>query len=535
MDDDTPQPEPHPEGAAIASAAAFMIFAILASAAAGVVREMVYAAKFGAGASMSAFTQAFRVPDLVYFLIAGGALRTGFIPVFAGYWEKGEHDKAWRTFQAVFGAVILVGLGIVALGMLLSGPLAQLVAGGKKLPAEEVRSCAKFMRIMFPAQVFFAAGGLLAGVQNARRRFFWPGIGPVVYNLVLIFAALLFADIYGLTSQSAAVVVGAFVASFLLQLLALARYGRHILPRIDFRDEGLRQMLLLVGPVILGLSIPEVNKIIVNRFALDVTAAGSGILYYTDHLGTLTVRAFGAGIAIATYPFLSALAARGELDEFKQRLSEGLRHVVFLSLPAVVLIVVLREPIIHLLFLRGKFTPEHAAAVSSTLIWYSLGVVPFAMLAVAARAFYAFKDMRTPVICAALAVATSIVAVLALKGPFGLEGCALAWALAPIVNVALLLIVLRRRMGPLGGRRLLSTALTTAGLSATMGLLAHLTLTVAAGRYDYHAQDTAARAVCLAVPALVGLGSFAALSYVLRVEEARTALNVLLRRVRRAS
>ena len=534
MPDDTLELEPAPPSEAIASAAAYMIFAILASAATGVVRDMVYASKFGATADWSAFTQAFRVPDLVYYLIAGGALRTGFIPVFAGYWERGEKQKAWRTFQATFGAVILVGLGIVALGMLLAPPLAQLVAGGKKLPQPQVELCARYMRIMFPAQVFFALGGLLMGLQNARRRFFWPGMGPILYNVMLIFAAWLLADIYGLTSQSAAVVVGALAASFLIQLLAIVRYGAHIRPRLDLRDEGLRQILILVAPVILGLSIPEFNKIIVNRFALDVSAAGSGILYYTDRLGTLTVRAFGAGIAIAAFPFLSALAARGEMAEFKRNLAVGLRQVIFLSVPSVVLIVVLRQPIVDFLFLRGKFTAEQAAGVSSTLIWYSLGVVPFAMLSIVARAFYAFKDTRTPVVCGLVGVGSSIATVLSLKGPLGLEGCALAWSVAPIVNVALLLVVLRRRMGVLGGRQILSTALITSGLSAAMGLLAYLSFIAVASRFGGQAGQLA-RAVCLLVPTIVGVGFFAGASYFLRVQEARSAVDLLLRRLRRSA
>ncbi len=518
---------------AIASAAAFMIVTILGSAAAGVVRDVVYANRFGAEAGWSAFAQAFRVPDLIYFLLAGGALRTGFIPVFAQYRERGEERQAWHTFGAVFGLVLIAGSLVVALGALLAPALARLVAGGAAFTADDVARCGHFMRVMFPAQLFFVAGGLLAGAHNALRRFFWPGLAPILYNIVLIVAALLFAARFKLVGQSVAVVVGAILASFLVQFTPLLRYGRRVLPRLDLRDPGLKQVLLLSAPIIFGLAVPEINHIIVNRFALDVTERGAGLLYYTDRLATLTVRAFGGGVAIAVFPVLSALVARGEIEEFKSRLSLGIRNVVFLSVPSIVLVLLLREPIVWFLFVTGKFTAQDAYDVSRTLVWYGAGVVPFAIMGVVARAFYAMRDTRTPVIAGLIALLGGFLAAYLLRVPFGLGGCAAAWSVTPLVNVALMLIALRLRLGHLGGRRMLLAAGKAAFASAVMGLLTYLTLTWLTRDLDLAAAGKLQQLACLVAPAVVGVASFVVLSLLLRVEEAQSAANLLRRRFRR--
>ncbi|MFQ6099207.1 MAG: murein biosynthesis integral membrane protein MurJ, partial [Armatimonadota bacterium] len=525
-------------GPGVGATAVLMVASILVSAAVGVVREMVYARQFGATGEYSAFVAAFRIPDLVYFLIAGGALRTGFIPVFTAYREGGRQEQAWRTLQAMFSLMLAFAGAIVGLGILFAPWLARLVAGGEEFTPAQRALCGHLMRVMFPAQVFFVLGGLFMGALNALRHFLWPAMAPIVYNLVLIVFAVAIVPFFPLlqtqvTAQAFGVVTGACVAHFLLQLWVLSRRG-DVRPVWDPRDEGVRRMGLFLLPVVFGLAVPEINKIVVIRFATDVTAAGPAILNYADRLGSLSVRAFGGGMAIALYPTLASLFTTGRLSEFRRQVSFGLRNVLFLSLPTVALVVVLREPIIRLLLVRGKFTEADAASLAAVLMWYAIGLVPFAMLGICARSFYALHDTKTPVLVGIGVIATTFIAGLYLKdAPRGLEGCALAWAIGPLVNVVVLLTLLRHRLGGIDGRRLVLTCVKASFATAVACVSAWFSL------IGLHALWSAGallmRVAEAIVPAVVGLGAFVGASWMLRTEEARSAVEFLLRRVRRGT
>jgi len=325
----------------VASAAVLMIVAILASAATGLARDMLYARHFDA-TRYAAFAMAFVPVDLVYVLLSGGALRTGFVPVFTGLYERGDAVGAWRTFRACFGALLVVGTCVIGLGMLLAPQLTHLVAGGKEFTPEQMALCSDLMRIVFPAQLFFLMAGLLSGALNSLRHFLWPAVGPILYNVILIAAVLSVARVYELRGQAVTVVVGASISGFLLLAWALHRRGGPLRPLVDFRDDGMRQVAALVLPIIFGLAVPQINKIIIMRFSTDVSETGPRILYFADHIVSLAVRAFGGGMAIALYPTLAALSATARPDEFRRGVSFGVRSVLFMCLPVVVLVVVLR-------------------------------------------------------------------------------------------------------------------------------------------------------------------------------------------------
>jgi putative peptidoglycan lipid II flippase len=520
----------------VGGAAVLMIVSILVSALVGIGREMVYARQFGATGPYSAFVAAFRIPDLVYFLIAGGALRTGFIPVFTSYRDSGREDQAWRTFQSMYSIMLAFAGAIVGIGMLLSPWLATLIAGGAEFTPEQRELCGALMRIMFPAQLFFVLGGLFMGVLNALRHFLWPAMAPILYNLVLIVAALLVAPLFGplraqVTVQACAVVTGACVAHFALQLWVVGRRGP-VRPRWEPRDEGVRRMGAFLLPVVFGLAVPELTKIIVTRFATDVTASGPAILNYADRLGTLAVRAFGGGMAIAVYPTLASLFTAGRLDDFRRHVSFALRNALFMSLPAVALIVVLREPIIRLLLLRGKFTEADALSLSAVLGWYAIGLVPFAMLGISARSFYALHDTRTPLIVGVGVIAMTFVTGLVLKNtPHGLEGCALAWAIGPLVNFVVLLALLRQRLNGIGGRQMLRTVAKAGAGTLVACVVAWLSLL--ALRFAWPSDEVVARLARAVGPGMLGLFAFGAAALCLRTEEAHSAIDFVVRRVRR--
>ncbi len=517
-----------PEG--VASAAVLMMVAILVSALTGLARDMLYARHFEE-ARYSAFVMAFSVPDFVYILLAGGALRTGFVPVFTGFCERGAPEQAWRTFNACLGALLLVGGIIIGLGMLLAPQLTRLVAGGEEFTPDQMTLCARLMRIMFPAQLFFLIGGLLMGALNALRHFFWPAIGPIVYNLVLIVGVISLARIYDVTGQAATVVVGAILGGFALQAWALRRRGASMRPQMRLRDEGLRQIVALALPIIFGLAVPQINRIIIMRLSTDVSLTGPRILYFADRIVSLTVRAFGGGMAIALYPTLAALSAAAKPEEFRRGVSFGVRSVLFLSIPSIVLIVVLREPIVRLLLEGREFTPADTASLCSVLVWYSIGAVPFAAQAILARAFYAMRDAKTPLYIGILVVIATLVFGPLFTRAFGLEGCAMAWSLPPLLYVILLLSVLSKRCGGIQGARMALTLGKTALASAFAAIAAWAGLALVG--HLYAGTGLPAKLLYAVAPAGVGAGVFILAGWSLRIEELRLAREALRRRLRR--
>ena len=483
----------------MANAAMLMIFATLASAITGMLRDIAISHVYGATVVADAFYNAATIPDFLYFLVAGGALRTGFVPVFTELMAKGQEDRAWRMFSALFWLIAMLAGVLAGAGMLLAEPLAEFVnpswagATGGGLPGlleglgvmeadqaaggnpEALQICALIMKLMFPAQVFFLLGGLLMGTLNARKHFFWPAMGPIIYNCSIIAAALLAPILFGPTTLGIGVLIGASVGNFGVQMVALRNRGGCLLPVLR-PTPAVRRVVKLALPVILGLAIAEINFAITKIFANAVEGEGGvSTLNYANHLWKLPARVIGAGIAIALFPALAEHYARGDERRYQSDFSFGMRNVVFLTLPATALMMVVAQPSAALLF---GLDAAGTHAVALTLWWFSFGIVPLGIVYIAARAFYARHDTITPVWIGAISVIACVATALMLAPRYDVPGLAMATSISGIINAAGLLVLLQLRVGGLGGREiatsvlrmipatLVSTAVAWAGLWA---------------------------------------------------------------------
>lgn len=513
----------------VRSAAVLMITTIALAALTGVIRDAAIARQFGVGLEASAYFQAFRIPSFVYFLIAGGALRTGFIPVFATFAQRGELDKAWRTFSALLTVLIVAAVAIVGIGMLLAEPLSHMIAPG--LGDKGQLLCAQLMRIMFPAQIFLVVGGLLMGTLNAMRHFLGPALGPIFYNIAIIVAALVFAQWYGIYALAVAVVIGAFLNTVPTCIPPLVRLGAHFRPLLDLRDEGLRRVAVLAAPIILGLAIAEINILITSALATSVGDWGAAVLNNADRLTKLPMRMFGAGIAIATFPTLAMHAAARKREQFVHILSEGLRNMMFLAIPAAVAIVVLRIPIIRLIFERGEFTPQDTHRVGVTTAYLAVSILATTGLQIVARAFYALQDTKTPVIIGAAAVVVCVALALVLIRPLGVAGLGLAISISAVFNVSLLTWRLRQRMGLMDGRRMAVTFVKVSGASMVMAVAVWL---AAVGSEELlGTAGFMARFGVVAIASGVGAIVYWGVGMLLHIEEGRAALEMVTRRFSR--
>ncbi len=461
---------------ALASGAAIMVAATFGSALLGAVRMMLFAWRFGAEGPPNAFMQASRLPELLYFLIAGGALRAGFVPVFTGYIARGQHDRAWRTFSSLFWLLLLFGGSLVAAGVAFAPQLAVVVgpAWVKENP-ELLPLCAQLMRLMFPAQLSFVVGGLLMGTLNSLQHFFWPALAPIVYNCIFIAAILAANGPEHLWVVALAMPVGSLLANNLMQIPALRRFGARLSFVLDFSDEGLRRTVKLAGPVVLGLAIAELNYTVLSILATFADPdRGPTTLAYANFLWRTPTRIIGSGIAIALFPILAYRYSRGELSAYRKDLQFSARAAVALALPATVALIGLRYPLIALIYQRGRFDALATEQVAHTLLYFSLGIVPLTLLYLVARAFYAMEDTRTPVAVGAISFAFCAALGWVAKDALGVSGLALSMSLATAVNASALWVILSRRIGGLGGRAIAASALRHVPGLAALGTICYV-------------------------------------------------------------
>lgn len=452
-------------------AAGLMSIAVLLSRVVGLVRDMVTLNYLGTETlEANAYAVASRFPEAIFLIVAGGAIGSAFIPTFSAYFVRDDEPGAWRLFSSVINLITLVVTGIAILAAVFAAPLIEFFYGDQiALAPELLPLTVSLMRVMLLSTIIFAASGVIMGALNARQHFLLPALAPTIYNLGIIAGAVLWVQPDAGPTQGKAMglavgtVIGA-LGHFLVQLPGLAQKKAHYEPIITVRDPGVIQVLKLMAPRVLGLSFSEINKfIILFLTGTAVMALGSLPAINTAfRIINLPLGILGLALGVAAFPTLATLAAHQALDDMRVIITDSLRLLLFLGLPITVLLMLLSEPIITILFERGLFDAESTDFASLALFYLSLGLIALMMLEVIARSFYALSDTLTPVlaggvqivIMAGLSLWLSLV-VFPGRGLLPLGGLALGFSLSNYFEVALLLWLLRRKMGRLEGRALL--------------------------------------------------------------------------------
>lgn len=446
----------------VARAASLVMVLFVASRAMGLLREMVIARQFGTSAELDAYLAAFRVPDLFFALMAGGALGSAFIPVFAAYLARDDEAGAWRLASAIINWVFLLLSLAGALAALLAPTLvAYLIAPGFT-PAQQALSV-ELMRWMLVSTVIFGVSGVVMGILNGRQHFLLPALAPVIYNAAIIAGVWFLGPTMGVRGATLGVVFGA-AGHLLLQLPELRRQGMRYTPQLAPRDPGVREVGRLMVPRALGQAAVELNHLVNVTLASLLPAGSISALNYGRLMMLLPQGVIAQSVAIAAFPTFSTLAARGEREELRHILATSLRSVLYLTLPAAVGLIWLRQPLVSAIFGGGEFNAWSVRATGWALLFYALGLVGHALVEIVARAFYALHDTRTPVVVGLAAMLANIVLSLGLISLFASlgwmphGGLALANSLATTGEMLILLVLIRQRLGGLEGRRWVSSA-----------------------------------------------------------------------------
>jgi putative peptidoglycan lipid II flippase len=487
-------PEPQSESSAavaagsraqIVRAATVVVVAFIASRLLGLLRDVVITYYFGIDTlEAEAYAIAIRFPDTIFYIIAGGALGSAFIPTFSAYFVRGDVAGGWRLFSAVVNLVLAV-TGVVAAFTALFAPeiislaVPDMVAGSPELLALSVR----LTRVMLISPLIFGVSGVVMGALNARQHFLLPAVAPIVYNLGIIAGVVLWApDATGLALGTVAGAAGHLA----VQLPGLRRQQAIYKPILTLHDAGVRQVLRLMGPRVLGLSFSQLNHLVTLLLAQGMVEGSVVALDRAWKLMIMPHGILGQALGIAAFPTLATLAAQSAYGEMRRILADTMRLIYFLGLPATIMMIGLRQPIVALLFERGECGPDCVDFISWALLFYTIGLISLTALEVISRAFYALGDTVTPVLAGLLQLAGMLFLgwwlsyrLFAEVGWLQLGGVALGASLANMLEAGVLLWLLRGRLGGIDGRHLLAGfgSMTLAGalLGGTLLLVAYLT------------------------------------------------------------
>lgn len=520
----------------LAKSAGVIGLATMASRVLGLMRETVLAAVFGAGMQMDAFNVAFRIPNLLRDLFAEGAMTAAFVPTFTRTLTGQGREAAWRLGSLVMNVLLILTTGAVLLGMVFADEITRLLAPEFAEIPGKLALTTDLTRIMLPFLTMLAVAAAMMGMLNSMRRFFMPSLSPAMFNVASIFSALAIAPVmpaFGLQP-----IVGIAIGTLLgglgqiaLQWPSLRREGFRYAPVISFRDPGVREILHLMGPATLGVAAVQIN-VAVNTFLATSQEQGAvSWLQYAFRLMYLPIGIFGVSIATASLPDISRQASDGDLRGVRDTVSRGLRMMLMLNVPATIGLIVLAEPIVALIYERGRFLPADTAATAAALMFYAPGLIGYSAVKIASPTFYSMRDSRTPVTISVLSVGLNLVLNLILVQVLGFRGLALGTATAAVVNAVVLLWLLRARLGGLDGRRVALSLLKISLASATMGAAAYATL----GFVTQATPDGGELAKLLRVGGAIGVALvvLAASARLLRIHEFDEALARVVRRVRR--
>ncbi|MBN1936584.1 MAG: murein biosynthesis integral membrane protein MurJ [Anaerolineae bacterium] len=441
------------------------------AAAAGLLRNAIIARQFGIGAQLDAYYAAFKLPDFLFTIVAGGSLATAFIPVFAGLLASGGRQAAWKLSSAVANLVIvLVGVLALLAGMLAPWLVRVLVAPG--FDAQAQAETVTTMRLVLVSTLIFGISAVQTSILHGFKHFLFPALAPVVYPLGITAAAWWLAPHWGVRGLAVGAIIGAAL-HLAIKIPALLRFGFRWQPVLGLRSPAVRKVALLMGPRVLDLGIFHLTVLATSNLASRLGPGNVSALEWGWDAMQLPETIIGTAFGLVALPTLSDLAARGDINGLRGTLGETMRAVLALTVPATLGLILLGRPLLQLLYQRGAFDAAATEAVYVALRFYALGLVGHACLELAARAFFAQQDTVTPLLVAAGSAGFNIALGLALQGVMGHGGLALANSVAISVEVVALLLILRHRWKGVDGRQTLQSLLRILAATLVMGIVVY--------------------------------------------------------------
>jgi putative peptidoglycan lipid II flippase len=452
----------------ITRAAGTVMAAFVLSNVVGLVRQILIAHYFGTGDLVDSFYAAARFPDILFNLVAGGALASAFVPTFTGFLTREDQASAWRLASGVMNLVFLILAATSLLAALGAEPLVRYVlARGFAGHPEQVALTVSLLRILLLTSTIFGVSGLLMGILNAHQHFLLPALASTFYWLGMIFGLLVWRPSYGIYGLAWGAVLGAGL-HLLIQLPGLRGLKPRYWPSLGLRTPAVREVIRLMGPRLISVAAVQVNFLVTTALA-SYLAGGVSALSYAFQIFTMPQVVIAQSISIAALPTFSALVARGEIVGLRASFMDTLRGILFLALPATVGLLFLSQPVVALLFQSGIFNAQSTSLVAWALACYTLGLVSHSVVEIAPRAFFALHDTRTAAMTLNVGLCFVFRALFVAWGWPPHAGLAFSLTVATTLEMIGLVWLLRRRLDGLDFARLWPGLWRTALASAVMG------------------------------------------------------------------
>lgn len=503
--------------ARIFRAATIVMLFFVASRVLGLVRDIVISHQFGTSRTLDAYFAAFGIPDLIFNVIAGGALGSAFIPTFAAALSHGDTERAWKLASAVLNLALVVLTAVAAVLGLFAPQVVQATVARGFAPNDQELT-ASLMRWMLITPVVFGLSGVVMGVLNSYQHFALPALAPVLYNAAIIGGALLLAPSMGVYGLAAGVVAGAFL-HLLCQVPWLIRQRMKYEPVLGLDNPDVREVGRLMLPRTIGLATVQINLLVNTILASALPAGRIAALSYAFRVMLLPEGIVALSLATAVFPTFSEQTARKDVDSFRSTFSSVFRTTLYLTIPATVGLIVLGVPLIALLFQRGEFDAQSTAETAWALQFYAIGLFAHSGLEIITRAFYAMRDTKTPVAVGVSAMVLNILLSLVLISPLAHGGLALANSLATILEMVTLFVILRRRLSGVEDKRIArSVGRSLAGAAAMICVLVPVNLYI----------GTSSPTLVAIVGAITSGAAYLGVTMILRSEE----ISMVLKRLR---
>jgi putative peptidoglycan lipid II flippase len=564
-----PADQPPKKQASVARSAGIVSIAVMFSRVLGLVRETLFAKYFGAGFLYDAFIVGFRIPNLLRDLFAEGALSAAFVKVFTDYQLKSSEKEAWRLASLVFNCLAVVLSIITVLGILLSPLFVKIITynylgdPNHFYPAEKAALATTLMQIMFPFILLVALAALAMGVLNTKGKFGVPASASTAFNIASIIFGLVLAfwlsggnwerssDKFAVPSDAAqwaiigmsiGVLIGG-AAQILIQLPSLHKVGFRFSLALNFRDEGVRKVMRLMGPAIIGTGAIQV-KVLVDTIVASGIDGGASWLSYAFRLMQFPIGVFGVAIGTAAIPTLSRLASEQNTVKFRNTLTDAIKLVFLLAIPSACGLVVLGKPIISLIYQRGEFDAFDTNMTAWALGAYSIGLAGYAAIKVLSPAFYAIDDAKTPMYVSVASIAVHFVSSFGLMqllstvgvsperpNGYGHVGVALATSIVALGNFLALSLLMRRRIKRMNGRDIFTSFVKIIIASAAMSAAAYASYYYLTNYFSE--KHLTIRLIEVFVPIALGGIAFVIVAKLLRVTELEQIVATLRRKLGR--
>jgi putative peptidoglycan lipid II flippase len=487
---------------------AFLVNKILALG-----QRIIVANIFGTSSHYDAYVAAFRLPEILFLLIVGGALGTAFIPILSERLTRRPptDPDGWYLTSGVLNTTLLVVTGLAALGAVVALPLVKNIVAPGFTPENQILT-ANLMRLALISTIIFSVSSLVGAVLNTRQHFVLPAIAPLVYNVGIIFGALFLAPHFGIYGLTFGALLGA-LGHLLIQIPGLIHFRAKFYALLYWRDPDLRRVLKLMGPRVLNVGVIQINFVVIYMLASYLSEGSVSALDYGWDLMQMPQTIIGSAIGIVLFPTLAELAAQHNIAGLRHTMALTVRIMLALTIPAAVGLIVLGRPIIQVMFERGEFGPDSTAAVFWALQFWALALIGHSLLEVVNRTFYAQKDTVTPLLTSLVSMGINLgLALLLYQTVLGVGGLALSNGVAVTIEVLIMLFIANRRLHGVESREIINTLVRTL-LAAGAMALAVLAITFMIGPGQ--------PIITIVGGGMLGLAVYLGAGWLLRLEELR--------------